>query len=154
MFTARVLFGTESGNAEMVADDVAAALGERGLTVSPEELSDVAVDSLEAGQFVFLICSTYEEGQLPESAQPFYESIREQSPDLGGVHYFAFGLGDSSYEFFSNGIDTLSDALTAAGAIQMSETIKHDALSGTDPAELGVEWALASFDSVAASPVR
>ncbi|QCR52247.1 nitric oxide synthase [Brachybacterium sp. SGAir0954] len=153
MFTARVLYGTESGNAEMVADDVAALLVERGFEVEPEELSDVDPATLEPGQFVFLISSTYEEGELPASAQPFHEALLASQPDLGGLHVFGFGLGDSSYEHYARGIDTLTAALASAGAIVMGDNVKHDALTGTDPAEAGVVWAGQALDAVLSSAI-
>lgn len=93
-----VLYGTESGNAEMVADDVAATL--EGLGWEPQIVAmDDEVERFElVGEgHVVLITSTYGEGGLPETAAPLYEALVAERPDLSEVAFAAFGLGDSSY---------------------------------------------------------
>jgi MioC protein len=148
--TIHILFGTESGNAEMVADDIAAALQGRGFETEIAELSeDVAADLADMELAVF-VTSTYGEGDLPESAAPFYETLLAERPDLSGLSFGAFGLGDSVYETFNNGIDTLRGALSGLGARQIGETAKHDAASGDLASNLASSWAATLLDLVPA----
>lgn len=136
-----VLYGTESGNAEMVADDIAAAFGDQGFEATAAELTDVAVSDLAEMELAVFVTSTYGEGGLPESAEPFYQSLTAASPDLSGFRFAAFGLGDSIYETFNNAIETLRAALLNLGAEQVGTTAKHDAASTSPVSELAETWA-------------
>lgn len=149
----RVLYGTESGNAEMVADEIVEALAGRGVAATAEDLADVDVVNLAPGAVV-VVSSTYNEGDLPASAEPFVEALAAECPDLVGLRFAAFGLGDSTYEFYNNGIERLSAALLELGAQQVGETGRHDASSGMSPIEPAVEWVLSNADHLVLTPTR
>jgi MioC protein len=140
-----ILYGTESGNAELVADDVAAALAEQGVESVLAGMEDYEVARLASEEFVIVITSTYGEGELPETATPFYEQLMGQRPRLDGFRFAAFGLGDSTYETFCNGIEILGGALRDLGATQLGQTGRHDASSGEDLSELATRWAQTVF---------
>ncbi|WP_327313571.1 flavodoxin domain-containing protein [Streptomyces sp. NBC_01235] len=141
MTVVHVLFGTESGNAEMVADDIAAAFGDQGFETVTAELTDVEVSDLADMHIAVFVSSTYGEGGLPETAAPFYDALMAERPDLTGVRFAAFGLGDSVYETFNNAIETLRTALLELGAEQIGTTARHDAASTTPATELAEAWA-------------
>ncbi|MCE0765012.1 flavodoxin domain-containing protein [Pseudonocardia kujensis] len=135
-----ILFGTESGNAEMVADDLSAAMGQGGIDAPVVSMEDYSVDDLRSQDVIILVVSTYGEGDLPETAVPFFQALREDKPDLAGLRFAAFGLGDSTYDTYNLGVATLVSALTDLGATQIGETGHHDADSGLDASELAVTW--------------
>ncbi len=144
----QIFFGTESGNAEMVAFDLAEELG-----VDAEDLSDVDVASLDARTLYLIVCSTHGEGELPQSAVPFVDALRESAPSLQGVRYGLFGLGDSTYPNYSAGSDRLGEQLTSLGAERVGEIGRHDAAGRGDASKLASEWATACiqpFMSIAA----
>ncbi|MFI1705101.1 flavodoxin domain-containing protein [Streptomyces griseoruber] len=141
MTVVHVLYGTESGNAEMVADDIAAAFVDQGYETVTAELTDVEVSDLAAMQIAVFVSSTYGEGGLPETAAPFHDALLTERPDLSGVRFAAFGLGDSIYETFNNAIETIRTALLELGAEQIGTTAKHDAASTTPATELADAWA-------------
>lgn len=143
-----ILFGTETGNAEMVAEDLATALAEHGIETEVAGMEDCAVEEL-AGQDVLLVASTYGEGELPESAAPFFEALEQREPDLSSVRFAAFGLGDSTYDTYNNGIATLIAKFTALGATQIGATGYHDADSGLNPSDVAIDWAGTVFAPVA-----
>jgi flavodoxin len=140
----QVLFGTESGNSEMVAEEIAETLGAHDVTTTVRDLSEVTPGSLGDTPFI-LVSSTYNEGDLPASAEPFFEALTAERPDLHGIRFAAYGLGDSTYEHYSNGVDTLRNLLIELGAEQVGETGRHDASTGTSPVEPANEWALGAF---------
>ncbi|MFI6367732.1 flavodoxin domain-containing protein [Nocardia sp. NPDC050630] len=150
MTTIHILFGTESGNAEMVADDIAATLQSEGFETEIAELSDSLVPGLADMRLAVVITSTYGEGELPESAALFHEALLRERPDLSGLSFGAFGLGDSVYETFNNGIETLHRVLIALGARQIGETAKHDAASGEPADDLASTWAGSLMDRIPA----
>ncbi|GAA3789829.1 flavodoxin domain-containing protein [Amycolatopsis tucumanensis] len=136
-----VLFGTESGNAELVAEDIAAALEENGAATRVVNMEDYPVDELGGEDMLILVVSTYGEGDLPATAAPFHEALVESKPDLSGVRFAAFGLGDSTYDTYNLGVATLRSTLTGLGATQVGETGYHDADSGLNPSDVAIAWA-------------
>lgn len=135
-----ILYGTETGNAEMLAEDIAAHLSDHGASVT--NLSDFDPSDFDTGTFYLVVTSTYGDGELPASAQPFAEKMAAQTPDLTGIRFAVFGMGDSEYpETFNFGGKRMEELLAGAGATLVGERITHDA-SGSDMADdLALPWA-------------
>ncbi len=68
------LYGTETGNAEMLAEDIAGEL-ESGHEVNVANLSDFDPAGFDQGRFYLMVCSTYGDGELLGSAQPFAKAM-------------------------------------------------------------------------------
>lgn len=135
-----ILYGTETGNAEMLAEDIQTEL------VSDHEveclnLCDMDPEEFDPKQFYLMVCSTYGDGELPASAKPFGEAMEAKMPDLSAIHFAIFGMGDSEYEeTFNGGPERLAKLMIAQGAVQIGERVAHDA-SGDDLAEdLAFPW--------------
>ncbi|SEO98804.1 MioC protein [Salinihabitans flavidus] len=141
-----ILYGTETGNAEMLAEDLTAEL-EGANEVDCHNLADFAPADFAPDTFYLLICSTYGDGELPASAQPFAEVMEAEKPDLSAIHFAIFGMGDSEYdETFNHGPKRLAELMAAHGANQIGDRIAHDA-SGADMAEdLAFPWAEAVIE--------
>ncbi|CDO31007.1 flavodoxin domain-containing protein [Mycolicibacterium porcinum] len=140
MSTITVLFGTESGNSEMVADDICKQLAHRGIQSEVVGMEDYHVGRLPEQRTIIIVTSTYGEGDLPETAEPFFNALTSSKPDLSAVQFAAFGLGDSSYDTYNRGIRTLTQTFADLGATQIGETGFHDADSGLDPSQVALEW--------------
>lgn len=136
-----VMFGTETGNAELVSEEIAESLGECADAVEVTDMADVDPQSLSSFDLVVVVCSTYGEGELPSTAQPFHDRLLEQPPDLTGLRVATFGLGDTSYETFNSGSETVTRALTARGAVQVGVAGTHDASSAVDMVDAARGWA-------------
>ncbi|GAA1292094.1 MAG: flavodoxin domain-containing protein [Brevibacterium sp.] len=134
-----ILYGTESGNAEIVAEDISDDLGDDAVVVS--DMADFDTSELVAGDFLVVICSTHGDGELPTSARPFHEELSEARPDLTGLRYSMFGLGDSSYETYSQGSEHIDRLLASLSAERVGEYGRHDAADGTLPNDDAIEWA-------------
>lgn len=133
-----ILFGTESGNAEFAAEDMAAAI--EGADVKVTDMTDFDLSTFTNEKFYIVICSTHGEGDLPSGATPFYEALNSESPDLSGIEYAMFGLGDKSYENYSRGSEHIDKKLSELGAKRIGEYGRHDANTGTLPNEYAVAW--------------
>ena len=137
-----VLFGTESGNSEFIAQDVVDHLIDEGYDAELQDLKDTDPESItaEVGPYL-IICSTHGEGELPYTAIPFLEALEQARPDLAGVRYAMFGLGDTFYEeTYSQGSEIIDRALTELGATRVGEYGRHDASSFDDGTELALAW--------------
>lgn len=142
-----ILFGTESGNSELVADEVAESLREAETDggdapqVDVVDMADAEIECFDPDALHLIICSTHGEGELPSGAEPFASTLDEIQPDLTGVKYAIFGLGDSSYDVYSRGSELIDERLAALGAARVGEYGRHDASSRDLPSDLAIAWA-------------
>lgn len=134
-----VIYGTETGNAELVADDIQEQLSEQ-FEVSCNDLATFDPAQFEDGDCAIVICSTYGDGELPNSAIPFFTRLQKDRPNLNNLKFAAFGLGDSFYETFNKGSSILAESLIELGAQEIGTRGFHDASSGEMPSEVALEW--------------
>jgi len=145
-----ILVGTMTGTAQMCAQEM-----ELALDGDDVQVATLLMDKLDAGVFsdreaVYLICtSTYGQGDVPDNAKALYEALCTQKPDLAGVRYGVFGLGDRTYaETFNFGGKRFDEILSSLGAERIGERYQNDASSGTLPEEIAMEWAQQWVDKV------
>lgn len=143
------LFGTESGHAEEVAFAIRAALGDH--EVEAVNMADAGTDVFAPDTLYLIACATHGGGELPGFAQFLHDDLLDLQPDLTGVRYAMFGLGDSSYgERYNRGAKQFDELLAGLGAERVGPFGAHDELSREDPGPLGVAWAhevLTALDS-------
>ncbi|GAB2802738.1 assimilatory sulfite reductase (NADPH) flavoprotein subunit [Halomonas shantousis] len=96
-----VLYGSQTGNAEGVAEMAADRVRARGFNVRVADMSDFSKkDFKDAANFIVVV-STQGEGDPPDTAEGFHELMfGRKAPKLDGVRFAVLGLGDSSYEHF------------------------------------------------------
>jgi MioC protein len=135
-----ILFGTESGNAELVADDIGEELTTRGIANTVWPMEDYDVAELANEEFAVVITSTYGDGELPRTTLPFYESLTATEPNLQNLRFAAFGLGDSVYDTFNNAIGIVAAKLTELGATQIGAVGEHDAAGLDDFSDAATAW--------------
>ena len=138
-----LLVGTMTGTAQMCAQEIELALDGEEIQVAT-----LLMDKLDPSVFadrdaVYLVCtSTYGQGDVPDNAKALYEALCAHQPDLSGVRYGVFGLGDRTYaETYNFGGKRFDDILTELGAERIGDRLMHDASSGTLPEEIAIEWA-------------
>lgn len=135
-----VLFGTESGGAELVAEELRRALAHRA-DVEVQDLADVTPGELDASRLHLIVCSTYGDGEVPKAARPFHAALGKR-PDLASLRYAVFGMGDRSYtRTYSRGSELIDEALAACGASRVGEYGRHDAGGPVAAAEAAADWA-------------
>jgi MioC protein len=130
-----------TGTAQLCAQEMELALDD-----GDNRVETLLMDQLDSSVFsrdgVFLICtSTYGQGDVPDNAKALYDDLRARRPNLSGVRYGVFGLGDRTYaETFNFGGKRFDDILVELGATRIGERHKHDASSGVLPEETALEW--------------
>ncbi|MGO1545322.1 MAG: cytochrome P450 [Gulosibacter sp.] len=134
-----LLYGTESGNAETVADVLVEEFSDEFM-IRAVDMTDATIADLSPDHLALVICSTHGEGALPSSAVPFTELLDAEAPDLTNVRYAMFGMGDSSYELYSRGSEHIDDRLSRLGGTRMGEYGRHDAVDGTLPNDQAIRW--------------
>ena len=134
------LYGTVSGTAEMLCDSLKDGVGDAH-DCQISGLDEVEPSDLNADTLYVIVSATYGSGQLPDNAQPFYDALKAQQPDLSSVRFAIFGLGDRSFgPTFANGSQTLLTELLACNAQQIGERGIHDASSDDFPQDVALPW--------------
>lgn len=105
--TATILYGSQTGNSQGLAEKLAQELAGNNVEVTVSSLSNFKLNSLKKLTTLFLVVSTYGEGDPPDNAIQFHDFIHsKRAPKLDHLQYSVLALGDSSYELFcKTGID-------------------------------------------------
>ena len=106
----RVLFGSNLGTAEAIANKLASEGTERGFAVTLGPLDD-HIDDVPADGAILLVCSSYN-GTPPENAVAFCRWLRDpKTPKdaCAGASYTVFGCGDTQWAATYQAVPKLLD---------------------------------------------
>lgn len=136
-----IVYGTESGSTELVAEELSRILTEGGTDVLVRDLGELGVEDLDDSRLHLVVCSTYGDGEVPTSLQGLLNRLAEEQPDLSKLKYAVFGMGDRSYtKTYSRGSELVDEALALRGAERFGEYGRHDAGGAVLAADAAVEW--------------
>ncbi len=143
-----IAFGTETGNAEMLAEDAASAASSFDLEGKVCDMEDLSVDDLSSAKMVMIVCSTWGEGDQPDNAQDLYDDVCDSDDGcMDGVNFAVLALGDTAFEMFCESGKEWDRILEEKGGTRVHERIDCD----TDYEDYADEWieeALAKFQSI------
>ena len=140
MDRAVVLFGTETGTAEDLAEDLAATLEEVGVEAEVVDMEDAQPRLLDGSRAVIVCTATHGDGELPDNSLDFYGMLEEERPDLSGVLYGVCGLGDNAYADFCEAGRIWSRLLSDLGATEVIERYEIDGFVEEEDIEGACEW--------------
>jgi len=144
-----VLFGSQTGQAEAMAWQTATWLRARGEAARVLSLNDTNATVLQGARRALFIASTYGEGDAPDGASVFAETVMgAQAPDVSALRYAVLALGDRQYANFCGFGRALDAWLHGAGAAREHARIEAD---NADPAALAA-WRTQVGGQAAASP--
>lgn len=142
-----ILFGTETGNAEMLAHDAVTAAKSNGLEADARGMDEISVEELCEVQRLLIFCSTWGDGEQPDNAQDFFDAVSECSPsDLTGVNYGVLALGDTAFDLFCESGKEWDALLEEKGANRLVERMDCD----TDFEDDAEYWTEQSLNKMAA----
>lgn len=128
-----VLYASQTGNARAVAEALAEASESRGINTRLLSVNELKPRELVKEKLLLLVVSTHGEGEPPESAVELYRFLHgKQAPQLQGLRYAVFGLGDSSYEHFCKTARDFDQRLEELGASRILARVDADLDFRTD----------------------
>ncbi len=97
----RVLFGSETGNAEDCARRLAKRLKSDGRAAEATPMHEYDPALLAGEPLVFVVTSTYGNGDPPSNAETFMHFVkRVDAPRMDSVRFAVCALGDTTYDRF------------------------------------------------------
>ncbi|MEM1430557.1 MAG: sulfite reductase flavoprotein subunit alpha [Pseudomonadota bacterium] len=137
-----ILYGTQTGTAEILATEAAEVARTRGYAPRVAELDEIGMESLAGMEDLIVVVSTYGEGEMPDNAQQFWEALQSSAaPRLDGMRYGVLALGDTSYDQFCQAGKLIDMRLEQLGAKRLLDRVDCD-LDYEDPAEAWIAQAI------------
>ncbi|MGC4391897.1 diflavin oxidoreductase [Agrobacterium sp. M50-1] len=122
-----ILFGTQTGNAEALAMDIAVVARAQGMRPVVAALDDVSMDGLSVMKRVIVVTSTYGEGEMPDNAQLFWEALAaDTAPRLDEMNFAVLALGDTGYDGFCQAGKLIDMRFEQLGGKRMKTRIDCD----------------------------
>lgn len=135
-----ILVGTESGNAQMVADALKPVLLAAGHSVDVTDKAATPAD-LCSHDVLLVVCATHGSGDIPTNILPLAETLQRDRPDLSSHRYGMIALGDMTYqETFCGGGKKVDKAFELCGARRIGDRLEVDASSQPLPDEEALSW--------------
>tara|TARA_B100001057_G_scaffold54543_1_gene48448 strand:- start:1161 stop:2906 length:1746 start_codon:yes stop_codon:yes gene_type:complete len=122
-----VMYGTQTGNAEELANEAATLADSRGYLSKISELDKIDMASLSEMENAIIVVSTYGEGDMPDNADIFWQSLYSSTaPRLDRLNYAVLALGDTSYDEFCQAGKLIDTRLEQLGAKKIFPRIDCD----------------------------
>jgi len=152
-----VLYGTDTGNAEMVAKNFQFEFKRRGMKAKCLSFNDVNIADLPDESKVLAIVATAGQGEMPKSAVKFWqdmETFMETAPAdyLKDTKFAVFGLGDSSYVFFNEAARKIDEAFEKLGGERVMDLGQGDDQHAARFDTELEEWSPDFYDNIEAPP--
>lgn len=117
--TALVLYGSETGNAQDVAEELGRLSERLRFDTTVHDMDSIQLRDVVKYSAVFFAISTTGQGEMPQNARSFWKAVLSSALRPGilrKVRFSSFGLGDSSYPQYNVAHRMLHGRLLQLGA--------------------------------------
>ncbi|MBG0750056.1 MULTISPECIES: NADPH-dependent assimilatory sulfite reductase flavoprotein subunit [Pectobacterium] len=135
--TITLISASQTGNARRVAEQLRDDLLAAKLSVNLVNAGDYKFKQIGQEKLLLIVTSTQGEGEPPEEAVALHKFLlSKKAPALKDTAFAVFGLGDTSYEFFSKAGKDFDDRLAELGAERLLDRVDAD----VDYQALAEQW--------------
>ncbi|KAI9218966.1 hypothetical protein BC828DRAFT_387227 [Blastocladiella britannica] len=134
-----VMYGSQTGTAESIAQGIAAEAASRGATGPLLVLDDYdsPTGAFSTGGTFILVCSSTGDGDPPDNAHKCFRGLRKLKPvaaskPLAAMQFCILGLGDTNYDNFQKSPKRLRAALLDLGASEFYKPAYADDATGLE----------------------
>jgi sulfite reductase (NADPH) flavoprotein alpha-component len=120
------LYGSQTGTAEGLARRFGKEAKKRGYETRVVGMDSFLAADLLKEKRVALITSTYGDGELPDNAHAFWDSLKNGAPQLHQLEYSVLALGDTNYVQFCEAGKLFDLRLEELGAKRISPRVDCD----------------------------
>jgi sulfite reductase alpha subunit-like flavoprotein len=122
-----ILYGTVTGNAELLANKLSATLRRAGVMARVRDIAHCQPSVLTQSNCVLVVISTYGDGEPPDDAATFWKTVVQgNSLDLRGVRFSVLALGNTTYDHFCKCGRDFDAALERHGGIRIHPRVDCD----------------------------
>lgn len=140
-----ILYASESGNAEALANKAKKAAQKHGLDAKVFDMADADMALLAKAKNIVVFAATWGEGDPPSRAVDFYQTLMsDAAPRIDGVRFAVLALGDTAYAQFCAIGRAIDARLEELGGVRSFDRVDLD----LDYAKQAADWtenALAKF---------
>lgn len=122
-----LLSASQTGNARRLAEQLRDDLLAAKLSVNLVNAGDYKFKQIGQEKLLVVVTSTQGEGEPPEEAVALHKFLMsKKAPKMDGAAFAVFGLGDTSYEFFSKAGKDFDGRLAELGAERLLDRVDAD----------------------------
>ena len=125
--TITILSASQTGNARRLSEQLRDDLLAAKLNVNLVNAGDYKFKQIGQEKLLVVVTSTQGEGEPPEEAVALHKFLMsKKAPKMDGSAFAVFGLGDTSYEFFSQAGKDFDGKLAELGGERLLERVDAD----------------------------
>ena len=130
-----VLYGSQSGNCESISKILYDILNNESEPIIYGTLNSIVPNLENISGKVYIICSTFGNGDAPENAAAFWRYIKNRKIKnnlFQNVNYMVLGLGDSNYSHFCYMGEKIDKRIKELGGQRISSLVCIDEVDGLE----------------------
>ena len=96
-----ILFGSQSGNAQNLANVISESLASEGFDSPVFDMGSIDPENIHDMDYVVIVTSTWGDGEAPDNASEWMSYLKfNEELNLSHVKFAVIGLGDTYYPHF------------------------------------------------------
>ena len=140
-----ILYGTETGNSELLAMDAEKLAKNNQFDVTVNGMDEIGLEEIQEHKNVIIVCSTWGDGEQPDNAVDLYEATVDSDDNcLEGINFAVLALGDTAFDLFCEAGIQWDEIFEAKGGNRINNRIDCDT-DYEDDAEQWIEETIAKF---------